>query len=88
MTTPTPTKLALIVVEMARAGRFAEIRELFSPTLRPMVTPAVLQTAWEHELGEKGEITAIGEARSEPSGPVAVVRVLISCEHGSLKLVA
>ena len=54
MTTPTPTKLALIVVEMARAGRFAEIRELFSPTLRPMVTPAVLQTAWEHELGEKG----------------------------------
>ncbi len=88
MTTPTPTKLALIVVEMARAGRFAEIRELFSPTLRPMVTPAVLQTAWEHELGEKGEITAIGEARSEPSGPVAVVRVLISCEHGSLTLVA
>ena len=33
MTTPTPTKLAIIVVEMARAGRFAKIRDLFSPAL-------------------------------------------------------
>ena len=77
-----------MVVEMARGGRFAEIRELFVPALRPMVSPAALQATWEHELDQKGEITAIGEPRSEPSGPITVVRLPISCEHDGLTLVA
>lgn len=44
MTTPIPAKPPLIVVEMARAGQFSEIRELFSPALRPILRSAAQLT--------------------------------------------
>jgi hypothetical protein len=33
-----PVTMSLAVVEMAQEGRFTEIRDLFAPTLRAMVT--------------------------------------------------
>jgi hypothetical protein len=56
----TPEARALAVVELARAGQFDQIRELFTAGLRPMVTAAALQAAWEAELAERGQLTAVG----------------------------
>ena len=41
----TPEARALAVVELARAGQFDQIRELFTPGLRPMVTADGLRAA-------------------------------------------
>jgi hypothetical protein len=46
MMSPTPTEISLAVLEMARGGRFGEIRDLLAPGLRPMVAPEALQVAW------------------------------------------
>ena len=56
----TPEARALAVVALARAGQFDEIRELFTPGLRPMVTADGLRAAWEAELAEHGQLTAVG----------------------------
>ena len=40
----------MAVLDLARAGQFEEIRELFTPGLRPMVPPGGLQAAWEAEI--------------------------------------
>ena len=40
--TPMPVTASLAVLEMAQAGRFAEIRDLFAPRLRPMVSAEAL----------------------------------------------
>ena len=47
-------------------GQFDEIRELFTPGLRPMVTADGLQAAWEAELAERGQLTAVGDPASDP----------------------
>ena len=81
----TPTQIGLAVVELARDGRFAEIRDLFTPQLRPMVAPDVLQAAWVAELERRGPVTSVGEPVSEPAGAgMVVVKVAILCEHGAL----
>ena len=33
-----PVEVGLSALELARVGRFAEVRELFAPQLRPLVT--------------------------------------------------
>ncbi|HXD63582.1 MAG TPA: alpha/beta hydrolase [Solirubrobacteraceae bacterium] len=84
-----PEQTALTVLELAQAGRFAEVRELFVPQLRAMVAPEALQTAWTAELGRQGAVTSVGAALSEPTGagPV-VVKVPVICERGGFTLVA
>jgi hypothetical protein len=49
-----PVATGLAVLDMAQAGRFAEIRDLFAPQLRPMVTAEALQAASAAELGRRG----------------------------------
>jgi uncharacterized protein len=51
---------ALTVLDLARAGRFAEIRELFAPQLRAMVPAGALEAAWAAEVGRRGQVTAVG----------------------------
>jgi hypothetical protein len=76
------------VVEMARAGRFEEIRDMFVPPLRSMVTPEGLQVAWRSELERCGPVTSVGEPVSEPAGAgVVVVKVPVTCRHGALTVV-
>jgi dienelactone hydrolase len=83
----TPEDRALAVVELARAGRFDEIRELFTPGLRPMVTADALRAAWEAELAERGQLTAVGAPVSDQAdGAMITVLVPVSFERGSQTL--
>jgi uncharacterized protein len=82
-TSTEPEARALAVVELARAGRFEEIRALFTPGLRPMVTAAGLQAAWEAELAQHGQLTGVGEPVSDPAdGAMITIAVPVTFERG------
>lgn len=84
----TPTATAIDVLELARAGRFDEIRELFAVSLRPMVSSGVLRSAWEGQVARLGPIVSAGQPVPEPSpAGAAVVRVPLRFERGELALV-
>jgi uncharacterized protein len=73
---------------MARAGRFAEIREMFAPQLRELVTARALEAAWAAELGRLGQVVSAGEPAAEPgSAGTADVKIPVTFEHGELTLV-
>jgi dienelactone hydrolase len=79
--------MSLAVVEMAQEERFTEIRDLFAPTLRAMVTTDALQAAWAVELDRRGPVSSVGAPVSEPAtAGVVVVRVPVTCERGALTL--
>jgi uncharacterized protein len=82
-----PVQKGLAVLEMAQAGRFAQISDMFAPQLRAMVPAEALQAAWEAELSRRGPVISIGTPVSEPAGPVAgmvVVRIPVTCQRGEL----
>jgi dienelactone hydrolase len=82
-----PEGRALTVLDLVRAGQFAEIRELFTQGLRPMVTAAALRAAWEAALAERGPLASIGTSTSEPfAGDTIVVRIPLTFERGALTL--
>src|SRR3984885_12265884 len=77
----------MAVVELARAGQFDEIRELFTPGLRPMVTAAGLQAAWEAELAERCRLTSVCAPTSDPpDGAMITVGVPLTFERGQQTL--
>lgn len=83
-----PVTTGLAVLDMAQAGRFAELRDLFAPQLRPMVTAEALQAAWAAELAQKGPVSSVGAPVSEPAGAgVVVVKIPVTCERGALTMV-
>jgi hypothetical protein len=83
-----PSSIGLAVVEMARADRFEEIRDLFAPQLRSLVTPETLRAAWRSELERRGPVTAVGQPLSEPAGAgTVVVKVPVTCEGGALTVI-
>src|SRR5580700_103514 len=85
MTHPTPVATSLTVVEMAQAGRFPEIRELFAPALRALVPAEALQVAWTAELARCGPVSRIGDPVTEAAATGAVVvKVPVTCERGAL----
>ncbi|HEX3977680.1 MAG TPA: alpha/beta fold hydrolase [Solirubrobacteraceae bacterium] len=87
---PTPAEqTALTTLELAQAGRFAEVHEMFAPQLRALVTREALKTAWEAELAKLGPVVSVGAALSEP-GPAGavVVKVPVTCERGGFALIA
>ena len=89
MTTIAPGPAALAVLEMARAGRFEEIRERFAPPLRPLVPAEALQAAWAAEISRAGAVTGAGTPVSEPAGPgVTMVKIPVTTEHGAFTLLA
>jgi hypothetical protein len=51
-----PVATSLAVLEMARAGRFTQIRDLFAPQLRAMVTAEALQVGRAAGLGRRGPV--------------------------------
>jgi len=80
---PVPTGLAAL--EMAQAGRFAEIREMFAPPLRAMVTAEALEAAWAAEINRRGPVSSIGAPVSEPDGPgLVLVRIPVTFQRGEL----
>ena len=58
MTLTGPRSVVLAVLDLARAGRFAEIRERFTPGLRPMVTAEALKAAWDAEAARLGPVAS------------------------------
>src|SRR5205807_4882490 len=82
-----PVATGLAVLDMAQAGRFAELRDLFAPQLRPMVTAEALQAAWAAELAQKGPVSSVGAPVSEPAGAGVVVKIPVTCERGALTVV-
>jgi dienelactone hydrolase len=83
-----PVSTGMTVLDLARQGRFAEIRDLYAPTLRPMVTAETLQAAWSTEIDRQGPVSAVGVPVSEPDeAGVAVVRIPVTCEHGALTVI-
>ncbi len=88
MMVAAPAQTSLTVLELAQAGRFAQIRELFAPHLRPLVSAEALEAAWRAEVARRGPVSAVGEPVSEPPlQGVVVVRLPVRCERGALTLV-
>jgi uncharacterized protein len=85
----TPVQTTLTALDLARAGRFADIRDLFAPQLQAMVPPEALKAAWDAELGRRGAVVSVGPAVSEPmQSGVIVVKVPVTCERGGFTLLA
>jgi uncharacterized protein len=82
-------RVVLEALELARAGRFAEVRNLFPPKLQPLVVPEALAQAWTAELDRQGKIRSVGAPVSEPAPPAGVtVKIPVSCAQGGFTLVA
>ena len=89
MTLTTPVQTTLTALDLARAGRFDEIRDLFAPQLQPTVPPDALRAAWDAELGRQGAVASVGTPVSEPvHAGVVVVKVPVTCERGGFALLA
>ena len=79
---------ALSVLDRARAGRFTEIRDMFVPQLRDLVSAEALQGAWTAELDRIGPLRSAGSPVSEPSEVgAALVKIPLVFEHGELTLI-
>jgi uncharacterized protein len=84
-----PVELVLSTLELAQAGRFDDIRDLFAPQLQPLVIPEALATAWNAELERQGPVASIGAPVSEPgAGGMVVVKVPVTCQTGGFTLIA
>src|ERR1700733_6656868 len=82
----TSAAAGLAVIEMARQGRFEEIRDRFAPQLRPMVPAEALRAAWEAELARSGQVASEGVAVTEAAGPGGgvLVKIPVTFERGAL----
>ncbi|ONI92117.1 hypothetical protein ALI22I_05765 [Saccharothrix sp. ALI-22-I] len=80
-----PEATGVAVVELARAGRFAEIEKLFAPPLRALIDAEAVRAAWVTGIGA---VSGVGEPVSEPAGTGLVqVSVPVECEHGAVTVV-
>jgi uncharacterized protein len=81
----TPAEAALAIIDLAGQGRFADLQERFAPSLRPMVPPPALESAWTAELAGSGALVSAGTPVTEPTGPGAVlVKVPVQFERRAL----
>jgi dienelactone hydrolase len=79
--------VGLNVLQLARNGQFAEIREMFAPQLRALVAPEVLASAWTAEIDRLGEVTLVGDPVCNTQAGSTVVRIPVTFDHGALNLV-
>lgn len=79
-----PVTVATAVLSHLRAGRYAEIREMFAPGLRPLATPESLRAAWESEVRQHGALRSAGTPVADPpAGGGVLVRVPVTFARGS-----
>jgi hypothetical protein len=73
---------SLAVLDLAQRGRFEEIRDLFTPQLRPIVIPEALRAAWNSAIKECGSVALVGVPVSEAAGPgVTTVKIPVAFER-------
>jgi dienelactone hydrolase len=83
MTSTDPAAIGATVLKLVRAGAFDQIRDLFPPNLRPLVTPEALRGAWDAEVARQGPVDTVGAPVSEPAGPGgALVKVPVTFARG------
>jgi dienelactone hydrolase len=88
MTPSAPEQAGLTAVEMARAGQFADICDLFAPQLRSLVSADTLQAGWDSEVARLGPITSVGTPVTEPAGPgLTAVKIPVTGENGALTVI-
>lgn len=78
----TPSETVADVLTLLRAERYEDIRELFAPALRPLVTADTLRAGWTQAVGSMGALESAGE----PESTGAVVTVPLRFERGELAL--
>jgi dienelactone hydrolase len=83
----TPSQTGLAVLDLAQAGRFAEIGDLFAPPLRAMAPPEALQAAWTAEVSQRGPVRQIGTPETEPVPGGAVVTIPVTFTRGETTVV-
>jgi uncharacterized protein len=89
MMSGSATATSLLVIDHARSGRFEEIRDMFAPPLRTMVSADALRAAWKAELDRRGPVSSVGAPVSEPAQTGAtVVKVPVACERAGFTLLA
>ncbi len=89
MTPTPPTTVGMTALELLRAGRFAEIREMFAPSLRALVTPETLRAAWTAALDRHGTVTAVGTPAGDPAGSNGTtVRIPVTFDRGAATVLA
>jgi uncharacterized protein len=86
VTSTGPQTVALTILDLAQAGRFADIRERFAPSLQPMVSADVLKAAWDAEVAQLGPIRTVGSASETANEQVTVVTVPVGFDRGTLTL--
>jgi uncharacterized protein len=83
-----PVATGMTVMDHVQAGRFAQIREMFAPNLRPMVTPESLRAAWAAELGRHGHVSSVGAPVTDPAGPGGtLVKIPVTFERGQATVI-
>ncbi|MFI6076285.1 hypothetical protein ACIA5C_32535 [Actinoplanes sp. NPDC051343] len=82
--------IATKLLDLLRDGRWADIREMFAPNLRTLVTPEALRAAWESEISRHGAVIDVGAPVSEPAGAndMTLVRVPVTFERGAVTVLA
>ncbi|MCU7722778.1 DUF3887 domain-containing protein [Actinoplanes sp. KI2] len=85
----SPADTGAKLVELLRAGRFAEIPDMFPPNLRVLVTPETMRAAWQAELDRHGAVSSIGEPVIELAGATGtLVRVPVTLAGGAVTVLA
>jgi dienelactone hydrolase len=76
------------VLDLLATRRFAEIRDLFAPSLRPMVSADAIEVTWAATLETNGPVTEIGPPVREPAGSGTVqVKIPVRFERGAVTVV-
>ncbi|HEY2237706.1 MAG TPA: alpha/beta fold hydrolase [Streptosporangiaceae bacterium] len=88
-TDEAPERIAVSVLDQARAGDFERVTERFAPSLRALVPAEALRGAWAAQTRPLGAVVSVGTPVSEPATPGVVrVRVPVTAEHGAFTLIA
>lgn len=86
MTSTEPQAVALTILDLARAGRFTDIRERFAPSLQTMVSAEVLKAAWDAEVAQLGPVRTVGSASETANEQATVVTIPVGFDRGTLTL--
>jgi hypothetical protein len=62
---------ALTALDLSQTGRFTELRDLFVPSERNVLTAEMLKASWENLIGPLGAVTTAGAPSTGPvPGPL------------------